>query len=107
MKVSLIENMSETQPRTTDGDREDAVSATDSNHHGHKRRRKKRSKRHKYTVEEKEEKIEGGSFYKNNNNNNVPEAVLKLDNEVTKRKKYFYHLVHSLSLSSNNTMLYF
>ena len=85
MKVSLIENMSETQPRTTDGDREDAVSATDPNHHGHKRRRKKRSKRHKYTVEEKEEKIEGGSFYLNNNN--VPEAVLKLDNEVTKRNK--------------------
>ena len=105
MKVSLNENMSETQPRKTDGDREDAVSATDPNHHGHKRRRKKRSKRHKYTVKEKEEKIEGGTFY--TNNNNVPEAVLKLDNEVTKRKKYFYHLVHSLSLSSNNTMLYF
>ena len=77
--------MSGTQDRNTDGDREHAVSATDPNQHGHKRRRKKRSKRHKYTVEEKEEKIEGGSFH--TNNNNVPEAVLKLDNEVTKRNK--------------------
>ena len=77
--------MSRTQDRNTDGDRDHAVSATDPNHHDHKRRRKKRSKRHKYMVEEKEEKIEGGSFYLNNNN--VPEAVLKLDNEVTKRNK--------------------
>ena len=91
--------MSGTQDRNTDGDEDHAVSATDPNHHGHKRRRKKRSKRHKYTVEETEEKIEGGSFY--TNNNNVPEAVLKLDNEVTKRNEYFYHL------SYNNTMLYF
>ena len=78
--------MSGTQPRTTDRDMDNYASATDHYHHGHKRRRKKRSKRHTYTVEqEKEEKIEGGSFYLNNNN--VPEAVLKLDNEVTKRNK--------------------
>ena len=84
-KVSINEIMSETQPKTTDRYKDDDASANDHNHHGHKRRRKKRSKRHKHTLEEKEEKIEGGSFY--TNNNNVPEAVLKLDNEVTKRNK--------------------
>ena len=94
MKVSLNENMSETQPRTTDGDREDAVSATDPNHHGHKRRRKKRSKRHKYTVEEKEEKIEGGSFH--TNNNNIPGDKLQLDNEVTNRNSFTTWSCHSL-----------
>ena len=93
--------MSGTQDRKTDGDRDDDASATDPN--PHKRRRKKRSKRHKYTVEEKEEKIEEGNFY-TNNNNNVPEAVLKLDNEVTKRNK---RNIFTTWFTLYPTMLYF